>query len=119
MQKKLFYIILLILGYFIYYTEGVAFNMFTLWNMLPLFVSLLIYLFGSQYSAYSFLSGSMILSGYLHLSWLFDWGDINADSTSALIFVVIPVFSLVAGGIGYTIGRRFSAQARKKSHTNL
>jgi hypothetical protein len=118
MQKTLFFTILFILAYFIYFTEGVAFNIFTAWNMLPLFVSFLIYRFGSGYSAYSFLSGSMMLSGYLHLAWMFGWGDINSDSTSALIFVVIPIFSLVAGGIGYAVGRRFKAQPGGGNNTN-
>jgi len=87
--------------------------------MLPLFVSLLIYQFGSRYGAYSFLLGSMMLSGYLHLAWFFGWGDINSDSTSAVIFVAIPLFSLVAGGIGYRIGKRFNAQPNRTSKTNL
>ena len=117
MQKLFFYTLLIILACFIYFTEGVAFNMFTAWNMLPLIVSLLIYLFGTKYSAYSFLAGSMMLSGYLHLAWFFGWGDINSHSTSALIFVVIPVFSLVAGGIGYALGRRFSASPAKRTTT--
>ena len=118
MQRTLFYITLLILAWFIYFTEGVAINMFTIWNMLPLFVSLLIYQFGSKYGAYSFLLGSMMLSGYLHLAWFFGWGDINSDSTSALIFVVIPVFSLIAGGIGYAVGKRFNAQPNRRNSSN-
>ncbi len=119
MQKPVFYITLLLLAYFIYFTEGVAINMFTIWNTLPLLVSLLIYQFGSRYGAYSFLSGSMMLSGYLHLAWFFNWGDISSDSTSALIFVVIPVFSLVAGGIGYVVGKRFNDQPNRRNSTNL
>ncbi len=119
MQKPLFYLILLILAWFIYFTEGVPINMFTLWNMLPLLVSLLIYQFGSSYGAYSFLLGSMMLSGYLHLAWMFGWGEINSDSTSALIFVVIPVFSLIAGGIGYAVGKRFNAQPNKRKTPSL
>jgi len=118
MQKILFYIILLTLGYFIYFTEGVAINLFTLWNMLPLFIGLLIYVFASPYNAYSFLFGSMLLSGYLHLAWFFGWGDIDSDSTSAVIFVLIPVFSLIAGGIGFTVGRRFAAQPDRNNGTN-
>jgi len=119
MQNPLFYITLLLLAWFIYFTEGVAINMFTVWNMLPLFVSLLIYQFGSRYDAYSFLLGSMMLSGYLHLAWFFDWSDINYDSTSAVIFVATPLFSLVAGGIGYRIGKRFKAQPNRRNSTNL
>lgn len=118
-QRILFYIILLTLACFIYFTEGVAFNIFTAWNMLPLFISFLIYRFGSSYSAYSFLLGSMTLSGYLHLAWMFGWGDINSASTSALIFVVIPVFSLIAGGIGYAVGRRFAIQSGKQNNVKL
>ncbi len=119
MQKPFFYIALLLLAYFIYFTEGVPINMFTFWNMLPLFVSLLIYQFGSPYSAYSFLLGSMMLSVYLHLAWMFSWGDINSDSTSALIFVVIPIFSLIAGGIGYAVGKRFNIQSSRSNDTKL
>jgi len=108
MQKPFFYITLLLLAWFIYFTEGVAINMFTVWNMLPLFVSLLIYQFGSRHGAYSFLLGSMMLSGYLHLAWFFGWGNINADKSSTIIFVAIPIFSLAAGGIGLRIGKRFA-----------
>jgi len=115
MQKKIFYITLLILAYFIYFAEGVAVNIFTIWNMLPLFVSLLIYHFGSKYSAYSFLFGSMVLSGYVHIAWLFNWNAINYGSTSALIFVVIPIYSLFAGGISYAVGRRFFISDNKNN----
>ena len=79
--------------------------------MLPLIISYFIYISalkngGSQYSTYGFLIGSMLLSGYIHMAWLLDWdGTGTSSSTSGLIFIFIPLYSLIPGGIGFAIGQ--------------
>ncbi len=111
MKKNAFYITLIILAIFVYVSEGVSFNAFTAWNMLPLIISYFLYLAPTKkgtslYGAYGFLIGSMLLSGYIHMAWLFDWGGTKTgSSTSGLIFIFIPIYSLVSGGLGMAIGK--------------
>ena len=110
-KEHYFYLTLACVAVFIYYAEGVTFNIFTVWNMLPVFISFAIYQSArrnnkSFYGAYGFLIGSMLLSGYFHLAWIFDWGDSKTgSSTSGLIFIFIPIYSLITGVIGYAIGK--------------
>ncbi len=107
-----FIIILVALGVFIYVAEGVLINPFAVWNALPLFVSYALYKSGKSagkrarvWGAVGFLAGSMALSGYVHLAWMFDWGEIKTgSSTAGLIFIFIPIYAVIAGGIGYLSG---------------
>ena len=40
------------------------------------------------------------------MAWFFNWNDIKTgSSTAGLIFIFIPIYSLISGGIGYLIGR--------------
>jgi len=109
MKKYFFYIVLIALAIFIYIAEDVLFNPFAIWNMLPLIISFAIYRQETKtnlYRAYGFLIGSMVLSGYIHMAWFFNWNDIKTgSSTAGLIFIFIPIYSLISGGIGYLIGR--------------
>ena len=116
-----FYLIILFLACFIVVAEDVPISGFTIWNMTPLIISLVIYLIGIKqggikniYGAYGFLIGSMLLSGYIHLAWLFGWGNIHSGSTAGLIFIFIPIYSLITGAIGYGMGR---ATANNKSNS--
>lgn len=107
-----FTIILVALGVFIYVAEGVTINPFAVWNGLPLYVSYALYKNGKKsesraksWGAVGFLVGGMALSGYIHLAWMFDWGELkNGSSTASLIFIFIPIYALITGGIGYFIG---------------
>jgi len=114
MKKYFFYLVLIVLAIFIYVTEEVSFDLFTIWNMLPLIISLILYKYGQKqeikiYGAYGFLIGGMILSGYFHMAWFFNWDGIKTgSSTSGLIFIFIPIYSLIPGGIGYFVGRSFA-----------
>ena len=108
----LFYGVLIVLGVFIYVAEGVAVNPFAIWNGLPLFISYELFNRGRKdgerskiWGAVGFLVGSMALSIYVHLAWMFDWDKIKTgSSTAGLIFIFIPIYSLITGGIGYIIG---------------
>ncbi len=120
MKGYIFYIVLIALSLFIYITEEASFNVFTIWNMLPLIISLAIYKLGHKqgtktniYGAYGFLIGCMLLTGYIHLAWFFDWeGTKTASSTAGLIFIFIPIYSLIPGGIGYFIGRGIASDKK-------
>lgn len=52
-----------------------------------------------------FLVPALGLSGYLHLAFVFDWQQLASTATTpALLFRYLPVYALVAGGIGFAIG---------------
>jgi hypothetical protein len=111
MKHYVFFIVLIVLAIFIYISEGVPFNGFTVWNMLPLFISLVLYTSRkkSYYGAYGFLIGSMLLSGFFHLAWLFDWwGSATGSSTGGFIFIFIPIYALIPGGLGLVFGNRMA-----------
>jgi hypothetical protein len=110
MRNFVFLTVIVALAAFMYLAAGVPFNVFTAWNMLPLLISLILYALAIKreyllYGAYGFLLGSMLVSGFFHLSWLFDWDETaTGSSTSGLAFIFIPFYSLVSGGIGFAIG---------------
>jgi len=111
-----FYSILALMAASIYFLEGISFDLFTIWNITPLLVSLLIYERGRKlarparlWRTYGFLLGSIALSGYVHLAWFFDWGRMKTgSSTSGLIFIFLPIYAFIVGGIGYFIGKRIA-----------
>lgn len=102
----------------IWVSEGMAFDVFVAWNLLPVIGALFIYSYAKirgnvLYGAYGFLIGSMLLSGYVHLAWLFDWGGMKSgSSTAGLVFIFTPVYSLVAGTVGFIVGA-FTARGYK------
>lgn len=107
-----FTVIILLLTIFIYVAEGVALNPFTVWNCTPLFIAYVLYMSSKKtnskaktWGAIGFLIGSMALSGYFHLAWMFDWGETKTGaSTAGLIFIFIPIYALITGGVGYFFG---------------
>ena len=115
MRTKNFIIILIVLGIITFAAEGVAPNVFTAWNWLPLFISYVIFKTAktskslpNETAAIGFLIGSMTLSLFFHSMWLFDiGGSKTGSSTSGLIFIFIPIYSIVPGIVGYFIGKHF------------
>ena len=104
---------LLLCSIFILASEGVNPGIFTLWNLLPIVIGYFVlkYSFVNRTSFVSSLPGF----GYLilgigfslltHAAWLFDWGETQTgSSTSGLMFIFIPVFSIVFGGAGFIVG---------------
>lgn len=106
----MFYLLLIVLATFLVISPGVEINIFTAWNMTPLIISLALYSYAkkkrkSPAGAYGFLTASMMVSGFIHLAWMLDWdGAATGSSTSGLIFIFIPVYSVVAGLIGFAVG---------------
>ncbi len=96
-----------------YALAGIAFNPLILWTALPLYLG---YAFiksatvsGSIvkcYSSYGFIIASVGFSLFYHLTWFFDWqGTKTGSSTSALIFIWLPIYAVVLGFIGQFIGK--------------
>ncbi len=57
-------------------------------------------------SAYGFMAFSIIFSIFYHITWYIDWqGTRTGSSTSALIFVWLPLYSLIPGFVGYMLGK--------------
>lgn len=110
LETIMFYLIIASLAVFLVVAEGVGINLFTVWNLLPLAIAVVVYLLArkrgkSLFGAYGFLLGSMLVSGLTHLAWMTDWnGTMSGSSTSALIFLFIPIYSVIAGLIGWLAG---------------
>lgn len=102
--------------------EG-ATNPFTVWNVLPLLLAGVVVhrstdKGGSDGSIRQSVSGAArgfavavaAVVSLGHLAWLFDWGGTaTGSSTSALLFVVLPLLALLAGvvawGVAAVMGR--------------
>ncbi len=104
---------LLLCSIFILLVEGVSADIFIFWNLLPIVIGYFVlkYSFVNRASFVSSLPGF----GYLilgigfsilaHAAWFFDWGETQTgSSTSGLMFIFIPVFSIVFGGVGFIVG---------------
>ena len=95
---------------FLAYVEGFL-NPFWLWNSLPFGLGLGLLDRAkkngkSPLPAIGFSIGAGIVSLFVHCAWLFDWAEMaTGRSTSGLIFVVLPLWSLIPGALGYAIGR--------------
>ena len=93
-------------------TEGVKPNLFTVWNLLPVIYCYLLFRKAISNSSITMIGGSVgfALTGiplllFVHAAWFFDWeGTKTGSSTGGLIFVFIPIYSIIVGGIGYLVG---------------
>ena len=100
---------------FLAYVEGFL-NPFWLWNSLPfgLGLGLLDRAKKNEKSplpAVGFSIGAGVLSLFVHWAWLFDWREMaTGGSTSGLIFLFLPLYSLIPGALGYAIGRVIDLQ---------
>ena len=107
MKSYIFYFLLLISAIFIYVTEEILFNPLALWGMLPLFISYAMFQYAQKKKttvirAYSFLFASMIPTTYFHLIWFLNVDNVQtSSSTAALILLFIPIYAMIAGGVGY------------------
>lgn len=106
---------------FLFYAEG-SINPFGFWNAFPIILGAA-WILSSRSSkspkiiggAIGFFVFSTTLILYLHLSWFFDWGGSQTDSsTSGLIFVLAPIYAFVLGALGYALGR-IAGEERAKS----
>lgn len=108
-------IILIILGFSaiaFYILADILINPLILWTALPLYIGY--YQLNAAikqlsviklYACYGFLAVSISVSLFYHATWYVDWqGTRSGDSTSALIFIFFPVYAVILGYAGYSIG---------------
>ncbi|MEW8206310.1 MAG: hypothetical protein AB2770_14250 [Candidatus Thiodiazotropha taylori] len=116
-------------GLFVVFAEGVTPNIFTMWNLLPVLATYMLFKGAAKrrrirttLGAVGFLVFGVGLLLFVHLAWLFDWGETKTgSSTAGLIFLFAPVWSLLLGGVGLSIGNIFGRilENNAEKHKNV
>jgi ACR3 family arsenite efflux pump ArsB len=99
------------IGLFIVIAGGLT-NPLSYWNCVPILTAYAITKNATKSAGFKRMAGaigfclaSIGLTVLMHVLWLLDWNKIaTGSSTSALVFVFLPVYSLLSGGVGYLIG---------------
>lgn len=97
---------------------------FSLWSAAPVALGLLLSLAGPRSPrrpspTMAFLSGAAALTSAFHLAWIFDVsGTATSSSTSALAFIFVPVWAVIAGAVVAALAFGFSV-FRRKGSSNL
>ena len=103
---------LLVAG-FIALAEG-PLNPFWIWNVIPvaLAYALLHRARRRAFRAAPEVAFIVLCCGpllYAHAAWLFDWGHTaTGSSTSGLIFIFLPIYAVLLGGLGFGVFRLFT-----------
>ena len=95
-----------------YALAGIAVNPLIIWTALPLYISYVLTKsdrfsssISGRYSSYGFNIASVGFSLFYHLAWFFDWqGTQTSSSTSAIIFIIMPIYAVVLGFGGLLVG---------------
>ena len=102
---------LIIAGY-IALAEGV--HLFAVWNMIPVAIGYVL-LRGARRKGLrtkpelAFIVASCGLLLFAHAAWMFDWGGTaTGSSTSALIFIFLPIYASILGAIAWGVMRLFT-----------
>ena len=111
-HKKIIIIVSIMTVIVFYFLSGIAINPLILWTSLPLYIGYALIThaiklpsFKRLYASYGFIIVSITLSILYHLTWFFDWqGTKTSSSTSALIFIIFPVYTVILGFVGYALG---------------
>lgn len=110
--KRTSAIFLIVMAVVFYFLEGILFNPLILWTTLPLYMSYAIINSAVKtnsakklFAGYGFIFVSVGFSLFYHVAWYFDWqGTKTSSSTSALIFIWLPIYAVIVGLIGYVVG---------------
>ena len=94
---------------------------FTYWNCLPVVLALVVLVVSRQgVAARTFAAVSVGFSILVHLAWAGDWGGTaTGSSTSGLIFIFIPFWSIIFGVVASLIAWlvcRFAPRSSSTSH---
>lgn len=89
-------------------------NPFWVWNAIPVALGYALLLRAQRRAfrpapeiAFIVLSCGLLLVG--HVAWAFDWGrTATGSSTSALIFIFLPIYALLLGGLAFGVLRLFT-----------
>ncbi|WP_125931867.1 hypothetical protein [Thiosocius teredinicola] len=100
------------LAIFVVVAEGVSPSIFTVWNLVPVMVAYFAFKGASTSGSRKILLGAigyaftgLALLLYVHVAWLFDIdGAKTGSSTSGLVFLFFPLWSLILGAVGYFVG---------------
>jgi len=111
-------------GLLVVLVEGA--DLFTIWNLSPVAGVLAITLAAQRRPLPTVVGpGALALSSFVvlgliaiaHLAWYFDWGrTATGSSTSALLFVFIPIWAFAAGGVAMVVivlGRALLARSER------
>jgi hypothetical protein len=110
-------ILFLLMVAFVAWVEGFS-NPFWIWNSIPIVVSYLLLLRVRQKRIYPLpeiaffviACGAVLLA---HAAWLYDWGSISTESSTAgLMFVILPIYASVLGGAAFGLAFLFSRGRR-------
>lgn len=104
--------IFIVLGAFVLVAEGGS--LFAIWNVLPLIIGYLLLRRARRKKftpmpeiLYNVCSTGVIAAG--HLAWITDFQNTaTGSSTSALLFVLLPVWAILLGGLAFLTGWVFS-----------
>jgi hypothetical protein len=103
----------LLLVELIAFTEG-PLNPFWVWNAIPVALGYALLRRARRRAfrvapeiAFIVLSCGLLL--FAHAAWAFDWGrTATGSSTSALIFIFLPIYAIVLGGLAFGLLRLFT-----------
>ena len=92
--------------------EEIFINVFTVWNLVPVLEGYVLYRWAAKTNKASAYGGAigfaMLGVGFTilaHAAWFFDWGQTKTgSSTSALIFIILPIYAAILGAVGYIVG---------------
>jgi hypothetical protein len=96
-------------GLLVAYAEG--FHGLAVWNLMPLAAAMASVLRGTAakphtWSAVAFAGVTTLLIALTHAAWVFDWGGTQtSSSTSGLIFLFSPIYSILLGTVAWAVTR--------------
>lgn len=109
-------------GLFVLYAEGL--HWIALWNLLPLFMAGMAIARGTRakgtsWAALTFASVAVVAIAVVYLDWVFDWGGTQTgSSTAGLIFIFLPIYSLLLGACGWAVAKIVERITRPKLRPN-
>jgi hypothetical protein len=117
-------IVIITIALFIVISEGVTPNFFTVWNLLPILVYYFLLKKGLPFWKNIIIKITLFLTGItlllfpviIHLMWAFDFGETKTgSSTSALVFIFIPVWALLFAFLPITVQLIYISKLKNKS----
>jgi len=110
-------VLFLLMAAFVAYVEGFT-NPFWIWNCVPIVASYLLLARARQKDTeplpeiafFVIACGAVLLA---HAAWLNDWGGTaTGSSTAGLMFVVLPVYASVLGGVAFGLAVLFGRRGQ-------
>lgn len=106
-------------GLLVAYAEGL--HWIAVWNLMPLAVAMATIVRGTAakpltWSAIAFAGVTTLLIALTHAAWVFDWGGTQTgSSTSGLIFLFSPIYSILLGTAAWAVTRGIERLGGKRN----